>query len=44
MFFKLVSVLPLYILIWYVLIIYRHVIKAMSSLDSLLLNLTDERI
>ena len=42
MFFELALVLPIYILVCYTLIKYRHVIKAKSSLDSLLSTLTDE--
>ena len=42
MLLKLALVLPLYILMWYILVCYRLVVKAMSSLDSLLPNLTDE--
>ena len=42
MFLELALVFPIYILVFYALIRYRHVIKAMSSLDSLLSTLTDE--
>ena len=42
MLLELTLILPLYILIWYALIKYRDIIKARSSLDSLLPNLTDE--
>ena len=42
MFLELALVLPLYIVMWYVLIRYRHVIKAMSSVDRLLSTLNDE--
>ena len=41
MFLELALVLPLYILIWYALIRYRHVIKAMSSVDRLLSNIDE---
>ena len=42
MFLELALVLPLYIVILYVLIRYRHLIKAKSSLNSLLSTLPDE--
>ena len=42
MFLELALVLPIYILVCYSLIRYRHLIKAMSSLDNLLSTLTDK--
>ena len=42
MFLKLALVLPINILIWYILIRYKHVIKAMSSLDNLLSNIDED--
>ena len=42
MLLELALVLPLYIVIWYALIKYRNITKAMSSLGSLLPNLTDK--
>ena len=41
MFLELALVLPLYIVVWYVLIRYRHVINAMTSLDNLLSNIDE---
>ena len=41
MFLELALVLPIYLFIWYVLIRYKHLTKAMSLLDSLT-KLTDE--
>ena len=42
MLLEVLLVLPIYLFIWYVLIKYKDLIKAMSSLDSLLPKLTDE--
>ena len=41
MFLEVALILPIYILICYTLIRYRHVIKAMSSLDNLLSNIDE---